>query len=171
MAGSKKHKWIKTTKENKNYLGGSGFKRYPPLSAKPKSINVGDLDEQAEKLAVKGLIVKDSNSFKVDLGKMGVGKLLGSGKVSGKFAVTVESASKRAVEKVEAAGGSVTVTAPAGGDEFVEEESASEEESSSEPEAESAKQESSSNESESNSRPKGGAGESVDESGVSEADA
>ena len=45
----------------------------------------------------------------IDLGEIGVDKLLGSGRVSRALHITVEHASARAVEKIEAAGGSVTL--------------------------------------------------------------
>jgi large subunit ribosomal protein L15 len=50
---------------------------------------------------------------------MGFDKLLGSGKVSRAIHITVEHASSRAIEKIEAAGGSVSIS---DGDEWEESE-------------------------------------------------
>ncbi len=49
--------------------------------------------------------------FSVDLGKLGYTKLLSVGTVSKKVNLTIASASKKAVEKVKAAGGTVAVEA------------------------------------------------------------
>ena len=54
---------------------------------------------------------KGKAGIKVDLGAMGVDKLLGTGNVNTKIEVVVPQASQRAVEKVEKAGGSVKLTA------------------------------------------------------------
>jgi large subunit ribosomal protein L15 len=45
----------------------------------------------------------------VNLGEHGIDKLLGSGQVTQAVHVTVDHASARAIEKVEAAGGSVSI--------------------------------------------------------------
>lgn len=53
----------------------------------------------------------------IDLASMGFDKLLGSGKVSRAIHITVEHASTRAIEKIEAAGGSINISE---GDEWEE---------------------------------------------------
>jgi len=45
----------------------------------------------------------------INLGEHGIDKLLGSGQIKQAIHVTVEHVSARAIEKIEAAGGSVTV--------------------------------------------------------------
>ena len=63
-------------------------------------------------------IVGDNDS--VDLGDLGIDKLLGSGRISKAISITVNHASAKAIEKVEAAGGSVIISDD-DGDEWEEE--------------------------------------------------
>jgi ribosomal protein L15 len=70
----------------------------------PATVNVGDL----EALAVKILGVEAAKSgAELDLGEVGIGKLLGRGSISTGFKVRVESASAGAKSKLEKAGGSI----------------------------------------------------------------
>jgi large subunit ribosomal protein L15 len=68
-------------------------------------MNVGELDEVAEKLKGKE---KEGKIF-VDLEGLGYTKLLGTGKVTMPLVVKVPSCSKSAAEKIEEAGGKVLV--------------------------------------------------------------
>jgi ribosomal protein L15 len=70
----------------------------------PATINVGEL----EALAAKILGVDAVNSgAELDLGEVGIGKLLGRGSISTALKVRVESASAGAKTKLEEAGGSI----------------------------------------------------------------
>jgi ribosomal protein L15 len=60
-------------------------------------VNVGNLDTLAR------------GAKSVDLAAMGVRKLLGSGTVASAYEVKVESATKRAQAKIEAAGGKIVL--------------------------------------------------------------
>ena len=51
-----------------------------------------------------------ADSDSIDLTEMGYDKLLGSGRIDRALNITVGSASARAIEKVEAAGGSVNLS-------------------------------------------------------------
>jgi len=101
LAGSgKKSDQLKPTIIKKfglsNYFGKSGFKRPQKLiNRKINAINVGDL-------------VK-FNKTEINLTELGFNKLLGDGKVTKKYTIKVESCSKLAKEKIEAAGGSITL--------------------------------------------------------------
>ncbi len=77
---------------------------------KGASVNVGHLSSAAERMAVDGLAERNGDAFVIDLSSLGIEKLLGTGTVEKKLRLTVETASQRAVEKVERAGGSVTLT-------------------------------------------------------------
>lgn len=79
-------------------------------AVKGASVNVGHLSSAAERMLADGLAVRKGNAFVMDLSSLGIEKLLGAGAVQQRLQLTVESASQRAVEKVEQAGGSVTVT-------------------------------------------------------------
>jgi large subunit ribosomal protein L15 len=92
-------------------------------------INLGQLDQTVHTLIAEGKATESSGTFTVDLGKLGYDKLLATGKVTKKFKITIPTASVRAVEKVQAAGGEVITSnatpAPAQ-KESVEEEPAAE---------------------------------------------
>jgi len=73
------------------------------------TINVGQLNSSIETLVQKGMATEKSGVFTIDLGPVGYDKLLGSGLVAKKFHITVDAASPRAIERIEKAGGTVTV--------------------------------------------------------------
>ncbi|MBI3859946.1 MAG: uL15 family ribosomal protein [Thaumarchaeota archaeon] len=93
-AGLHKHKWSWLVINDPNHFGRDPFR--PPGYVKPSAwLNVGDLDSIAR------------GKGEVDLAKLGIQKLLGSGSVKGSYAVKVDYFTKRAQAKVEAAGGRV----------------------------------------------------------------
>ena len=96
-AGMNKHRVMTRIKYMPKHWGMHGFNRHPSLRTVHVTANVGQLEEMANG--------KDT----VDLTSMGIDKLLGSGQIRIGLTVIVEEASARAVEKVEAAGGSVNV--------------------------------------------------------------
>ncbi|VVB51301.1 50S ribosomal protein L15 [uncultured archaeon] len=112
MAGSKKHKWMHVSKFMPGYFGGKGFKRHTNILFETEAINVGDLCRQIPLLVAAKHAEKTGDKIRINLTDLGYGKLLGSGAVTQKIEVTVNAASAKAVEKVEAAGGSVTVLSP-----------------------------------------------------------
>ena len=99
QAGLHKHKWSWTVKFEPDHFGRDPFR--PPRRTRPSRwINVGDLDTLASGRAGK--------TGELDLAKMGVEKLLGSGNtVGGPYRVRVGSFTKRAQAKIEAAGGKI----------------------------------------------------------------
>jgi len=104
FAGGHKHFWIQTVKYNPNRYRRIGFVPPSSLELKPATINVGDL----EALAVKILGVEAAKGgAELDLGEVGIGKLLGRGSISTGYKVRVESASAGAKSKLEEAGGSI----------------------------------------------------------------
>src|SRR3989338_4865093 len=76
-----------------NYFGKFGFKRPQKIIKKIKIINVGDLSKL--------------NKTDINLIELGFNKLLGEGKVSKKYNITISSCSKLAKEKIEKLGGSI----------------------------------------------------------------
>ena len=94
-AGMNKHRVMTRIKYMPKHWGMHGFNRHPSLRTVYVTANVGQLEEMA------------NGADTVNLTEMGIDKLLGSGRVSTALSVTVESASAKAVEKIEAAGGSV----------------------------------------------------------------
>ena len=74
---------------------------------RPAIINAGELDEMAEGLVAEKLAVKDDEGIHVDLGTLGVGKLLGEGRVEKPLIVKVDSFSEAAKRKIEEAKGRI----------------------------------------------------------------
>ena len=108
-AGLRKHKWSSTIKHAKNThswpLGKAGF--YNPTKSTIKTINVGTLDEQIEKMLTNNQAVKTRKGITINLTKLGYNKLLGVGKVTHRMIVTVESSSKSATKKIVEAKGQI----------------------------------------------------------------
>ena len=94
-AGLNKHRLLTRLKYMPGHWGMHGFNRDPSLINVHVTCNLQELIKFAD------------GKKKVDLSDFGIDKLLGSGKISIALEVTVETASAKAVEKIEAAGGSV----------------------------------------------------------------
>jgi len=73
----------------------------------PTKLNIGHLASSLTSLVASGKIVEKNGVFVVDLTKLGIDKLLGTGIVNDKLEITVNFASAKAVQKVEAVGGKV----------------------------------------------------------------
>ncbi len=103
-AGGRKHFWIRTVKyEPERYLH-KGF--LPPSAKVPKikTINVGELTELAMN-ALTDYGIKGGNEL--DLTSMGIGKVLGRGKIAVPLNIKVAQITSSAQEKIEEAGGSI----------------------------------------------------------------
>ena len=96
-AGINKHRLMTRLKYMPGHWGMHGFNRHPKLRNVNVSINLIQVSQIAE---------GDS----IDLTEMGYDKLLGSGRIDRGLNISVASASARAIEKVEAAGGSVNLS-------------------------------------------------------------
>ncbi len=107
-AGLNKHKVMTRLKFMPGHWGMHGFNRHPGLRVVNSSVNVGEVCEISE---------GDS----INLTEMGFDKLLGRGRIDRPLQITVREASARAIEKVEAAGGSVEIEDDAEWDEGEEE--------------------------------------------------
>ena len=108
-AGMNKHRVMTRIKYMPNHWGMHGFNRHPKLRTVYVTVNVSQLEDMADG--------KDS----INLAALGIDKLLGSGRISTALTVTVANASASAIEKVEAAGGSVNLEAGGDWDEWEEE--------------------------------------------------
>ncbi len=93
-AGINKHRVMFRNKYMPGHWGMHGFNRHPSLRKVNISINVSEVCRLTE----------DDD---INLGAFGYDKLLGSGRMDKALNITVSAASARAIEKVEAAGGSV----------------------------------------------------------------
>lgn len=100
MAGLHKHKWSYTVKYAPDHFGSN--KWHPPNRVTTDHwLNLNQL----------GTLAGDTKEL--DLAKLGYDKLLGQGTVTAPFKVKVPRASRSAVEKIKAAGGSVEILEPA----------------------------------------------------------
>ena len=104
-AGFKKHKWTYVIKYEPDYFGKKGFTSPKSLRRKVNIINVGVLDEMAEKLSTR----KETGEFFIDLESLGYTKILGTGNVTKPLVVKVPSCSKVAAEKIKEAGGQILI--------------------------------------------------------------
>ncbi|MFX1560062.1 MAG: uL15 family ribosomal protein [Promethearchaeota archaeon] len=108
MAGSKKHHYIKVMQENPRYFGKWGFKRPQKVIEDLVVINIGNIDEAADRLVEQGTAKKTGKSYEIDISKLGIDRILGSGKVTRKLnLVGVKAITPRAREKVTGAGGTI----------------------------------------------------------------
>ena len=108
MAGSKKHHYIKVMIENPNYFGKHGFKRPQHIIEEVTTINVGELDEAADRFVERGIATMKGKRYQIDLSKLGIDKILGSGKVTKKMdLIGVKDISERAKEKILDIGGTL----------------------------------------------------------------
>jgi large subunit ribosomal protein L15 len=91
-------------------MGKRGFKRPQDMIrlSKINAINVKGLDYKIEKIATKS-----ANTYTINLDDLNIQKLLGRGQTNKKINISVKKASKRAIEKIEAAGGKVTLLSEA----------------------------------------------------------
>jgi large subunit ribosomal protein L15 len=104
-----KHRVMTRIKYMPGHWGMHGFNRHPSLRNVHVTCNVSQLEGMADG--------KDS----INLGDFGIDKLLGSGRINAAMTVTVANASASAIEKVEAAGGSVNLDDGDDWDEWEEE--------------------------------------------------
>lgn len=76
-------------------------------SAKPNPVNIAYVEKKLDILKSNGIAVDNKGVLELDLQKLRYNKLLSQGKLTKKVTIIVHSASKKAIEKVEAAGGKV----------------------------------------------------------------
>ena len=100
-AGKHKHFWIRTVIEEPNHFGHDTLNSYSRFLVK-KWINLRDL-------ATLSLRFSSKNDEKtvIDLGSIGIQKLLGGGNISESYVIKVAQASASAKKKVESVGGSI----------------------------------------------------------------
>ena len=96
----------KTSFWKEKYFGKYGFKK-KGIKKLINVINVGYLEENLDELVLKKVLLKENDDYSIDLGKIGYNKLLSQGSLKNKFKITVDEASKKAIEKVKKAGGEV----------------------------------------------------------------
>ncbi len=88
------------------YFGKHGFKTKNNEAIISK--NTGYFETNIEKLASKNLVKKEGDAYIIEAERLNFNKLLGRGKLSHKLKINVPSASKKAIEIVKNAGGSIS---------------------------------------------------------------
>lgn len=102
-AGLLKHKWTHTVKFNQDIIGKKGF-TCPTSEKKLPIINLTQLDEIGRRI-----VQKNDQKVLIDLNKLGYKKLLSEGNISHPYQIKINYYSKKAKEKVEAAGGTIVI--------------------------------------------------------------
>jgi large subunit ribosomal protein L15 len=100
-AGKHKHFWIRTVIEEPDHFGHDTLNSYSRFLVK-KWINLRDLATVSLRFSSKN----DEKSV-IDLGSLGIQKLLGGGNISESYVIKVAQASAGAKKKVKSAGGSI----------------------------------------------------------------
>jgi large subunit ribosomal protein L15 len=96
-------------------FGKRGFKRPQDINRiyHVNALNIKDLDSKIEDLTLKNVATKSGNTYTINLKDINIQKILGRGDINKKINLTVDKASKRAIEKIESAGGKVTLLSEA----------------------------------------------------------
>ena len=92
-------------------MGKKGFKRPQDIKRiyNVNAMNIKDLDFKLDYLVQDNKATKSGNAYKINLGDINIQKILGRGTIKKKINITVNKASRQAIEKIEAAGGKVTL--------------------------------------------------------------
>jgi len=111
LAGNHKHRYMHVLKiYGKDYFGRHGFKRPQSVVKADITINLTTIRENIDSMIKGGAAKKKGEGYDLDLEKVGVTRLLGGGSIGGlNVNILTRSASQKAIEKVEAAGGTVTL--------------------------------------------------------------
>jgi len=106
LAGGCKHHFVRYYLMGRTY-GKDGF--FHDQREDPATIDVGALEVMAEGLLARGLAKMEGDTLAIDAAAMGVGKILGSGRVTRKMKVSAGAFSEAARKKLEASGGQALV--------------------------------------------------------------
>ncbi len=107
-AGSGKEKKQKFTwflKYEPDHLGKHGFQRADFLRSDQSGINVSAIDQYIDDFLSIGCAEYEDDQVVLDVSKLGVRKVLGSGRISRPVIVKASLFSQKAKEKIEEAGG------------------------------------------------------------------
>lgn len=100
---AKKPSYWKTDK----FKGKQGFAN--PTAKSTRTMTLAQINVNLSKLLATGIAKQEKNTYILDLQAIGVQKLLATGTPANAYTITVKMATSLAVEKVTAAGGSVSV--------------------------------------------------------------
>jgi len=106
-AGLDKHKWTFVLRNDPTYWEKKGFVSARKLGKKVRIINIGKLDDLADKLEVDKKLERKEQKIFLNLEELGYDKLLGTGEISKPLLIKVGSYSESASKKLEEAGGAI----------------------------------------------------------------
>ncbi len=92
-------------------MGKKGFKRPQDIVRiyNINAINVKDIDQRIDSFVLNNKATKSGNTYNINMNEINIQKVLGKGEVNKVINITVNKASQKAIEKVEAAGGKITL--------------------------------------------------------------
>ena len=92
-------------------MGKKGFKRPQDIVRiyKVNTINVRDLDQKIDRLVIGKKATKSGNTYSINMNEINIQKILGKGEINKVINVSVNKASQKAIEKIESAGGKITL--------------------------------------------------------------
>lgn len=100
-AGLHKYKFKSMLIYAPDHFGRHGFKRPPEIVARPRSINVGELEQLVPILEAAKALTGAPTGPVADLSKVGIDRLLGGGATIRPWTVYVAHATKHAKDKVQ----------------------------------------------------------------------
>lgn len=87
------------------YFGKKGFTS--KSGKKIKAINLKILEQKLDNYISKGLIKKENDTYILNTKDLGYNKVLANGKLTKKFKITSDSFSKKAITRIQEAGGEI----------------------------------------------------------------
>ncbi len=87
------------------YYGKHGFHRPSKVIDKLKGINLGQIDLHFDNYLAQNFVIKEGNTYMLDVAALGYQKVLGTGSLTHKVKIKARAFSASAVEKITAAGG------------------------------------------------------------------
>jgi large subunit ribosomal protein L15 len=110
-AGSGKHKQKGILAKFGNIFGKHGFKRHESIQTHNVTINISEIERRFDSLLASDAIQKSGNTYSIDVTNLGYDKVLGTGTPNRVLKVTAYSFSASAKEKIEKAGGEISLKA------------------------------------------------------------
>ncbi|MFX1387301.1 MAG: uL15m family ribosomal protein, partial [Promethearchaeota archaeon] len=96
-------------------IGKRGFKRPQDIRRihQVNAINIRELDQKIDNFVLDKKASKTGNTYKINLNEINIQKVLGRGQINKVINITVNKASQKAIEKIETAGGKITLLSQA----------------------------------------------------------
>ena len=96
-------------------IGKKGFKRPQDITRiyHVNTINIKDIDQKIDNFVLDKKATKSGNTYNINLNEINIQKVLGKGEINKVINIIVNKASQKAIEKIEAAGGKITLLSQA----------------------------------------------------------